>query len=86
MASVVDSSASLNNLAVLYKMQGRFAEAEGLYTRALAIYENEISPRDPTLLGSLNNLAVLYYDQGRYAKAESLYKRALAMDEKALGA
>ena len=30
---------SLNNLALLYQAQGRYAEAEPLYRRALAIYE-----------------------------------------------
>ena len=30
----------LNNLAVLYKAQGRYAEAEPLYQRSLAIDEN----------------------------------------------
>ena len=30
---------SLNNLAVLYRVQGRYAEAEPLYQRSLAIKE-----------------------------------------------
>ena len=33
---------SLNNLALLYKAQGRYAEAEPLYKRALAINEKAI--------------------------------------------
>ena len=64
--------------------QGRYAEAEPLYKRALAIREKALGPDHPDVAG-LNNLAELYDKQGRYAEAEPLYKRALAIDEKALG-
>ena len=33
---------NLNNLALLYEAQGRNAEAEPLYKRALAIYEKAL--------------------------------------------
>ena len=65
--------------------QGRYAEAEPLYKRALAIREKALGPDHPDVGTSLNNLAVLYQAQGRYAEAEPLYKRALAIREKALG-
>ncbi len=35
---------SLNNLALLYHDQGRYAEAEPLYERALAIVEKALGP------------------------------------------
>ena len=79
------SRQSLNNLAVLYTEQGRYAEAEPLYKRALAIDEKALGPDHPDVATALNNLAGLYDDQGRYAEAEPLYKRALAIREKALG-
>ena len=66
-------------------MQGRYAEAEPLYKRALAIREKALGPDHPDVAKALNNLAVLYQKQGRYAEAEPLYKRALAIREKALG-
>ena len=65
--------------------QGRYAEAEPLYKRALAIREKALGPDHPDVARSLNNLAELYENQGRYAEAEPLYKRALAIREKALG-
>ena len=34
-------AATLNNLAELYRAQGKYAEAEPLYQRALAIFEKE---------------------------------------------
>ena len=76
---------SLNSLAVLYQSQGRYAEAEPLFKRSLAIREKALGPDHPDVGTSLNNLAVLYQSQGRYADAEPLLKRSLAIAEKALG-
>ena len=70
---------SLNNLAGLYQAQGKYAEAEPLYQRALAIREKALGPEHPDVANSLNNLAVLYRAQGKYAEAEPLYQRALAI-------
>ena len=75
----------LNNLAMLYRAQRRYAEAEPLQKRALAISEKALGPEHPAVGTSLNNLALLYKAQGRYAEAEPLQKRALAIREKALG-
>ena len=80
-----DVAQSLNNLALLYVNQGRYADAEPLYKRSLAINEKALGPDHPDVATSLNNLAVLYANQGRYADAEPLYKRSLAIREKALG-
>ena len=80
-----DVAQSLNNLAELYKAQGRYAAAEPLYKRSFAIMEKALGPNHPAVATALNNLAVLYKVQGRYAAAEPLYKRSLAIREKALG-
>ena len=76
---------SLNNLAELYRAQGRYVDAEPLIKRSLAIYEKVLGHDHPDVGLSLNNLAALYNDQRRYADAEPLLKRALAIREKALG-
>ena len=70
---------------MLYRDQGRYADAEPLYKRSLAIYEKALGPDHPHVATALNNLAQLYQAQGRYADAEPLYKRSLAIYEKALG-
>ena len=70
---------------MLYRAQGRLAEAEPLWQRALAIRERALGPDHPDTAQSLNNLAVLYRDQGRLAEAEPLWQRALAIWERALG-
>jgi tetratricopeptide (TPR) repeat protein len=77
---------SLNELAFLYKSTGRYAEAEPLYLRSLAIREQELGANHPDTATSLNNLASLYESTGRYAAAEPLYLRSLAISEKELGA
>ena len=79
------SRRALNDLAELYHDQGRYADAEPLFKRALTIREKALGPDHPDVATTLNNLAELYHDQGRYADAEPLYKRSLAILEKALG-
>ncbi len=68
-----------------YRAQGKHAEAEPFYKRALAIREKALGPDHPGVATDLNNLAGLFEAQGKYAEAEPLYKRALAIDQKALG-
>jgi tetratricopeptide (TPR) repeat protein len=80
-----DLASYLNNLASLYKTQGKDEEAEPLYQRALAIGEKTLGPEDSDLASYLNNLANLYVDQGKYEEAEPLLRRAIAIVEKALG-
>jgi CHAT domain-containing protein/tetratricopeptide (TPR) repeat protein len=76
---------SLNNLAEKQKSMGRYAEAEPLYLRALALAEEEYGPNDASTGAILNNLAGLYRSMARYADAQPLYVRALAISEKADG-
>ena len=76
---------SLNELGLVYKAQGRYADAEPLYERSLAILEKALGPEHLNVAASLNNLAGLYSTQGRYADAKPLYERSLAIWETALG-
>ena len=65
---------------------GRYAEAEPLFRRSLAIREKQLGADHPHVATSLNNLADLYQAMGRYAEAEPLYRRSLEIREKQLGA
>ena len=65
--------------------RARYAEAEPLLERALAIYEQQLGPEHPSTATSLNNLAGLYRLQGKYPEAEPLLERALAIREQQLG-
>jgi tetratricopeptide (TPR) repeat protein len=80
-----DVATSLNDLALLYRHQGNYVEAEPLLRQALSIREKALGLDHPDVATSLNNLAKLYYIQGRFMEAESLYERARAIRENALG-
>jgi tetratricopeptide (TPR) repeat protein len=70
---------SLNNLAGLYKDQGKYPQAEPLFRRALAISEKSLGRDHPNVATSLENLAQLYRDIGHADKGEPLDKRAAAI-------
>ena len=80
-----DVATSLNNLADLYRAQGKYAEAEPLYLRALAIREKQLGAEHPHVANSLNSLAILYQSQGKYTEAEPLYQKAIAICSEKLG-
>ena len=84
-AQGVEEASKLDDQADALYEKGRYAEAEPLYKRSLAIREKALGPDHPDVAASLNNLALLYDQQGRHVDAEPLYKKALAIWEKALG-
>ena len=75
----------LNQTGFYLAERARYAEAEPLYQRALAIREQHLGPLHPDTAISLNNLAELYDTQGKSGQAEPLYVRALAIFEQLLG-
>jgi tetratricopeptide (TPR) repeat protein len=75
----------LSQLASLSYANSRYADAEPLYRRALAIDEARREPDHPEVATDLNNLASLLRTTNRLAEAEPLYRRALAILEKSLG-
>jgi tetratricopeptide (TPR) repeat protein len=72
-------------LGGLLKGKARYAEAEPLYRRALAIDEASLGPDHTNVANHLNNLASLLQDTNRLGEAEPLYRRALKIDEARLG-
>ena len=72
---------NLGQLAQLYSAQGRYAEAEALIRRTLAIFEKALGPDHPEVGAYLNDLATVYSAQSRYTDAEPLLKRALTITE-----
>ena len=71
-------------LGLLYKDQGRLAEAEKIYQLALEGYKVAFGPKYKSTLGIFNNLGLLYKEQGKLAEAEKMYKWALEGIEEAL--
>lgn len=83
-ANGIDSSTSLNNLAMSLSDSGNVAAAEPLFRLALEIIEKQLGPEHPDVAFSLNNLACLFLFQNNYAAAEPLFRRALKICEKKL--
>jgi tetratricopeptide (TPR) repeat protein len=80
-----DDCVGLHYLGILLNSQGKIAEAEQMYQRALAGYEKALGPDHPSTLRTVNNLGNLYCAQGEIVEAEQMYQRALVGKEKALG-
>ncbi len=72
----------LNNLALLYYDQGKYAQAEPLHRRALAIRETALGPEHPQVATSLENYADLLRATGRSADAVYMEVRAKAIRAK----
>ena len=80
-----DLAASLNNLAGLYESQGRWAEAEPLYDRALQIREELFGVTGhPDLVNAYISLALSYAQQQQPAKALPLFQQAIEVGNKLL--
>jgi tetratricopeptide (TPR) repeat protein len=78
-----DVAGILNNLGVLRKYQGRFAEAIRFYNRALALLDPE---RDQEALATLyHNLGGIEHARGRFAAGEPHARRSVELREAVLG-
>ncbi len=67
----------LNNLAALYRNQGRFMQAKELYNHALSIIEKQPAEKQTYIAACLSNLASVHRNLGELSQAETLYTRAL---------
>ena len=73
---LVEASDALHSVGFLFADQGKHAEAEKMYRRALDGYEKAWGPDHTSTLDTVNNLGLLYADQGKHAEAEKMYRRA----------
>ena len=73
-AEAVDA---LHNLGILYADQGKHAEAEKMYRRALDGYKKAWGPDHIFTLNTINILGNLYADQGKHTEAEKIYRQVL---------
>jgi tetratricopeptide (TPR) repeat protein len=71
-----DIAVTLNSMAGLLRDQGRFAEAEPLYRRALAIRERALGPDNTSVGETLKDYAELLRRTGRAREAAALEERA----------
>src|SRR6267378_4191202 len=73
------------NLALVYRLQARFAEAEERIRAARVIFDAVRGPDHPETAAIVNILATVREDRGYFREAEGLYRQALAIREKYLG-
>jgi tetratricopeptide (TPR) repeat protein len=76
---------AIHGLGMLYVDQGKLAEAEEMYQRALQGKEKALGPEHTSTLETVNHFGSLYRVQDKLAEAEEIYQRALQGREKILG-
>jgi tetratricopeptide (TPR) repeat protein len=81
-----ERAALLDNLANVFRAQGKRAEALRAREEALSLMETALGAAHVRLASVLANLAVDYLDQRRYKDAEPLLLRARGISETNLGA
>jgi len=76
---------SVYNLASIYNLQARYAEAEPVYRKSYELSQKLLAENDGDRILPIQGLAHLYYDQGRYAEAEPLLQQAAGLSERVYG-
>ncbi len=75
----------LDAIGRVYEHLGRYADAQPVLERALAIRRRELGEEHPAVAEAMNHLGWVHYRRGRYAEAEKLYRQALAIQRNRLG-
>ncbi len=76
-------ASTLNNLGLLLRNQGKYADAEPFFRAALAMEQRLHGQADhPALARSLNHLGWLLRDQEKYTEAAPFFRAALAMQQR----
>ncbi|MFD3537455.1 tetratricopeptide repeat protein [Streptomyces sp. NPDC058664] len=70
-------------LGGLYRIQGRYDQAEKALRRALAVADDEPDIPVAALTGTCNELGILFKYTGKFDEAETFYRRALDLLEEA---
>jgi eukaryotic-like serine/threonine-protein kinase len=77
-----DRLAGISRLAALYSDEGKYAEAEKLFTQALMVQCRVLGEAHPDALDSRNGLGRLRLREHKYGEAESTLRDALGGYEK----
>jgi tetratricopeptide (TPR) repeat protein len=80
-----DYAAALNDLGLMYRDQGDYAQSEQLLMEALAMDRKILGAKHTSLALALNNLALVQRRKGDLADAEGTYREALAMQRELEG-
>ena len=77
---------TLNTLGLVYRDEGKPAEAETMFRRALAIIEKNYSSDSVDVANIQFNLANSLYDENRFAAAIETYEKSLPIFDRWFGA
>lgn len=77
-----DTLTSMSELGDKRMQQGKFFEAEVLYTEALEIRHSTLGPEHPDTLHSMDNMANLLSHEGEFIEAEALKREANEIRER----
>lgn len=80
-----DYAAALNDLGLMLRDQGDYAQSEQLLMEALVMERKLLGAKHPDLALALNNLAQVQQLRGDLVAADSTFRQALAMQRELLG-
>jgi len=75
----------MNNLGVLYAVEGKYSEAEPLYVHVLELWQRQLGPEHSRTLAVMSNLAVLRQGKGDFAGADQMARQVLDIRQRILG-
>ena len=76
----------LDNVGVVLRRTGAYAEAEDHFERAGALYTQALGPDHPNVAAVQNGLGNVLDDEGHYDEARRHYEQGLQIKERTLGA
>src|SRR5580698_4700583 len=80
-----DTVTTIGNLAEVLSDEGRLAESQKLYQRALLVTTRTLGPNHPTALRYQSNIGESLFKQGHLAEAEKLQNATLITQLRVLG-
>ena len=80
-----DTLASMSNLALVLRSQGRYDEAEQMHRQILQSKRKTLGDRHPDTLMSMANLTKILFNQGKHKEAEHMGQETLQLTEIVLG-
>jgi eukaryotic-like serine/threonine-protein kinase len=75
----------INTMGRVYGDLGLYAQAESLFSRAIAIDTRVLGPENPSTLTLKRYLAAAIYERGRYTESEKVYTEVIANFSRVLG-
>ena len=64
-----DTLASMNDLAVVLRHQGKYEDAEQMHRQTLDLMKKVLGADHPSTMASMYNLAIVLRQQGKYEEA-----------------